>query len=303
MGTDSGGLNPENLAFGASGQVIARDRSQFFANGGRAGAPAAVQVHDRYHLVSSLREAVEREAHRLQIRAHAELAPGGVYAPRPLKRSDEARRLRCRQARYERYLVVAELRRQGLTQLAIAAKVGIDPTTVAMSLSVGRFPERRIRRDRRRDYARLQDAVARGCPSALRHFSAGRVAALLVQPPPSLSEPQKMFLEGFLRLCPDAHRLRRMALQFQALLRWRKASGLPAWIEAAVSSGFESVAEFARALRRDWLAVQAASTPWSNGPVEGQINRLKAIKRQMYGRAGFAWLKARVLPLELEEAS
>jgi len=41
----------------------------------------------------------------------------------------------------------------------------------------------------------------------------------------------------------------------------------------------------------------AISAPWSNGPLEGHINRLKMIKRQMYGRAGFALLKARVLPL------
>jgi transposase len=47
-------------------------------------------------------------------------------------------------------------------------------------------------------------------------------------------------------------------------------------------------AKYARHLRRDYRAVELAiETPWSNGPVEGQINRLKAIKRQMYGRAGF----------------
>jgi transposase len=40
----------------------------------------------------------------------------------------------------------------------------------------------------------------------------------------------------------------------------------------------------------------ALTTPWSNGPLEGNINRLKVIKRQMYGRAGFELLKARVLP-------
>jgi transposase len=43
----------------------------------------------------------------------------------------------------------------------------------------------------------------------------------------------------------------------------------------------------------------AIETPWNNGPIEGQINRLKVIKRQMYGRAGFELLKARVLPLSV----
>jgi transposase len=58
------------------------------------------------------------------------------------------------------------------------------------------------------------------------------------------------------------------------------------------------VAQFARTLRRDLRAVELSiETPWSNGPLEGQINRLKVIKRQMYGRAGFELLKARVLPL------
>jgi transposase len=65
-----------------------------------------------------------------------------------------------------------------------------------------------------------------------------------------------------------------------------------------MSSGFPLIAHFGRTLRRDLRAVELAMTaPWSNGPLEGQINRLKMIKRQMYGRAGFELLKARVLPL------
>ena len=57
------------------------------------------------------------------------------------------------------------------------------------------------------------------------------------------------------------------------------------------------LAQFAKALPRGLEAVKlAVTTPWNNGPLEGQINRLKVIKRQMYGRAGFELLKARVLP-------
>ena len=68
---------------------------------------------------------------------------------------------------------------------------------------------------------------------------------------------------------------------------------------AAVSSDFHFLAQFARVLRRDLDAVAHAITSrWSNGPVEGHINRLKMIKRQMYGRAGFELLRARVLPWE-----
>ena len=54
---------------------------------------------------------------------------------------------------------------------------------------------------------------------------------------------------------------------------------------------------FVRTLKQDLSAVEAAvSKPWSNGPVEGHINRLKMLKRQMYGRAGIELLRARLLP-------
>jgi transposase len=54
---------------------------------------------------------------------------------------------------------------------------------------------------------------------------------------------------------------------------------------------------FSYGLQKDISAIAAAvESPWSTGQVEGQINRLKMIKRQMYGRAGFELLRARVLP-------
>ena len=57
---------------------------------------------------------------------------------------------------------------------------------------------------------------------------------------------------------------------------------------------------FVRTLRQDLGAVEGAVTePWSNGPVEGHINRLKMLRRQMYGRAGVELLRARLLPLPL----
>jgi transposase len=94
------------------------------------------------------------------------------------------------------------------------------------------------------------------------------------------------------------YRVRKLALQFRAMLRWRRSSRLAQWIATATSSKFFFLAQFGRTLRRDLGAVELAiETPWNNGPIEGQINRLKVIKRQMYGRAGFELPKARVLPL------
>jgi transposase len=105
-------------------------------------------------------------------------------------------------------------------------------------------------------------------------------------PPQTLSLAQKRHLDAFMRFCPGAHKLRRFVLQFRAMLRWRSAKRLNTWIDSVTVSGFRFTAQFARTLRRDLEAVKLSmTTPWSNDPIEGQINRLKAIKRQMYGRA------------------
>ena len=85
-------------------------------------------------------------------------------------------------------------------------------------------------------------------------------------------------------------------MQFRCILQAGKVETLEKWIGKAMNSGIYSMRRFAKTLRRDWDAVQnALKEPFSNGPVEGQINRLKTLKRQMYGRAGFHLLRARLL--------
>jgi transposase len=83
---------------------------------------------------------------------------------------------------------------------------------------------------------------------------------------------------------------------FAALVRKQSSATLSEWQEKARAGQSIELRRFADGLSRDQAAVQAAlKEPWSNGPVEGHINRLKTIKRQMYGRAGLALLRARVL--------
>ena len=68
------------------------------------------------------------------------------------------------------------------------------------------------------------------------------------------------------------------------------------WLEQMESCGVKKLQNFALGLRQDYGAVRAALIyDWSNGQVEGQVNRLKTIKRQMYGRANFDLLRQRVL--------
>ena len=79
-------------------------------------------------------------------------------------------------------------------------------------------------------------------------------------------------------------------------VRERRGAELDAWLEAAKVSDSAPLRRFAAGLCRDLDAVRAGlSEPWSNGQTEGQIHRLKLLKRQMYGRAGFAVLRNRVL--------
>ena len=80
------------------------------------------------------------------------------------------------------------------------------------------------------------------------------------------------------------------------MLRNRQAEMLPDWLNQARESSINALKRFATGLENDLSAVTAAlSLSWSNGPTEGNVNRLKLINRQMYGRANFDLLRRRVL--------
>jgi transposase len=84
-----------------------------------------------------------------------------------------------------------------------------------------------------------------------------------------------------------------IARAFGRMIRQHAAEALDTWITTARSSALRG---FADSIARDHAAVSAALTlPWSTGPVEGRINKLKLVKRQMYGRANFDLLRQRVL--------
>lgn len=84
--------------------------------------------------------------------------------------------------------------------------------------------------------------------------------------------------------------------RFFAMLRQRQVDDLAGWLQEADTSGIPELAAFAQGVRRDLPAIHAAFTsPWSQGQTEGQITRLKLLKRQMYGRANFDLLRQRVL--------
>ena len=85
-----------------------------------------------------------------------------------------------------------------------------------------------------------------------------------------------------------------LAEDFAHLVRQRQPERLDAWLQRAASSTLEALQRFASGLREDYEAVKAGVTlPWSTSPVEGHINRLKMVKRQMFGRARLDLLSRR----------
>jgi transposase len=140
-------------------------------------------------------------------------------------------------------------------------------------------------------------------PEAPQRISPKHAAILVTRPADKINEEQQRLLDRIAAQCPEVIHLRKMSLGFRAALVADGSNQLRRWIEGAKHSEFGPVVRFAYGLQKDISAVAAAvDTSYSTGQVEGQINRLKMIKRQMYGRAGFELLRARVLPYSVEAA-
>jgi transposase len=345
-------------------QIITRDRSKAYEDGARQGAPAAIQVADRFHLVQNLAEVLDQvfNAHLQELNALNDarrqtpvLQPNGIPAapvPPPLNATDavvQAQQRRTR--RLATYEQVWALHRQGSTGYAIARQLRIGKSTVFRYLRTATFPERRGRSDRGRSVLDpykpyLLSRWNAGCREALALFAelkgqgypgsyptVARYAQRLRQaqglsarqrvtrkPVPAVSEPQTPLLTPrratwLVLRRPDTREARdaqvltalqgqhpalaeatQLAQGFAQLVRNRQPDQLEPWLERAASSLSEAFQRFAKRLREDYDSVKAGVTlPWSNGPVEGHINRLKMLKRQMFGRAKLDLLSRRFL--------
>ena len=120
-----------------------------------------------------------------------------------------------------------------------------------------------------------------------------RVARLLTSEASALPTEERHYLDRLLAISAPLARARDLALGFAAIVRERKSEDLDNWLADAAES---ELRYFANGLKQDEVAVRAAlKLAWSNGQTEGQITRLKRVKRQMYGRAKHDPLRARVL--------
>lgn len=94
-----------------------------------------------------------------------------------------------------------------------------------------------------------------------------------------------------------------LAQQFRQAFQERDSEALKSWMKRSVASDIPELKRFAAGIERDYEAVSAAvEQQRSNGQVEGQVHRLKLLKRQMYGRSGFLLLRRRVLPFTTAES-
>ena len=153
-----------------------------------------------------------------------------------------------------------------------------------------------------RGYAGVRDYVSRNLrgkpqPVGPRPPSARAVTRWLLTHPEALPEGDRLQLKAVLANCPELTALSKHVRSFGHMVAHLQGDQLPAWIEAATSTtDLPSLRSFAQHLERDLDAVTAGLTlPWNSGVVEGHVNRIKMLKRQMFGRAGFELLRKRVL--------
>jgi transposase len=118
----------------------------------------------------------------------------------------------------------------------------------------------------------------------------------LCRRPDTLTEDDKPRLQAILDRCPELQAASGQVRAFAAMIAHLTGENLPQWIDTARTAALPGIASFARGLEQDLDAVTNGLTmPWSSGPVEGRVNHIKMIKRQMFGRAGLPLLRKRVL--------
>jgi transposase len=344
-------------------EVICRDRAGAYAEGARAGAPAAIQVADRWHLWHNLGEYAEKTvvAHRgclapaaAAAAAQGPDAPGGQQPPQggpgtggppgPDGLRDVCGRERALVSRtLERHAAVHGLLQAGHTQREAARILGLDPGTVsrfAREPGPAALLVKATSRDSKLDPFKayinqrwnqgITDAAVlhadlaatqgwTGSVQAVRRYvrqfrTAGgpATAARADGPPPPktrqitrwlLSHPGRLHADDQARLaavrasCPHLDALAGHIATFAAMMTHRQGLlALEDWLTRVEADDQPQLHSFANGIRRDQQAVTAGlALPYSSAAMEGNVNKIKMIKRQMYGRASFPLLRKRVI--------
>jgi transposase len=323
-------------------EVVCRDRDGVYASAARRGAPGALQVADRWHLVHNLADALERFAVRALASLRKQLIaeePAHTSPPAEmlLAKTDSVSPGRLRARNEQRHAEIHELMAQGLTITAISRRLRLERKTVR------RFANAQVAADLLGPRGRRATALDSYLPYLARRWSEGQhVAAFLFEeiytkgyrgskrtvrrhvetwrtaepPPPAhvllpgprtlawlllrrpsdLDDNEQVLLKQLHERSAELVSARQLAQHFLRLVRERRGRELDDWVAEVHTSGPPELRGFSRNLRHDWAAVHAGLTErWSSGCVEGNVNKLKVAKRQMFGRARFDLLRKRVL--------
>lgn len=302
-------------------EVLARDRAWAYRLAGHTALPEAQQVADRFHLVHNVGNALKDFLHSQRWNI-TEAPAGPAGAPKQAKPTETMR------ARWE-----AIQQRKGSEQSvsAIGRELSINRKTVSKYLASDRPPVYAGRPpgpSKVRPYlpylrqrwiegchnarALYHEIVQQGYDGAERHIRKAVHPWRSAQGPPVKSSPplnwlvlrpyqgltcsDKGKLDDFLRAHPLLAQGHKLKEWFHQIIRQGDIEAFDAWVREAAESGLKQFRSTARSFRQDYEAIKLAlTTPWSTGQCEGQICRVKMIKRMGYGRAKPDLLRQRVL--------
>ncbi|TDC68605.1 ISL3 family transposase [Actinomadura sp. GC306] len=291
-------------------EVICRDRAGGYAEGASRGAPDAIQVADRWHMWTNIGDAVERTVarHRDHLRDLPLLAtPTGSAAspaldptlpdPAPhagLRTGPFADRVR------QRHSAVHDLLAQGHDLRTIARTLGLARNTVRAEPQrwCGRNgPDQRCMAEVELHHRqRPWRSTAPATPPKLPRPTVRKAAGWFLRNPARLTTDEHHQLDILTQASPTLAALRRHVAAFAVMMLDRQGNRLESWMNAVQADDLPELHSFVTGLRRDFDAARAGLTlNHSSGPVEGHVNRIKTIKRQMYGRANPDLLRKRIL--------
>ena len=339
--------------------IICRDRAGAYAEGARAGAPAAIQVADRWHLWHNLAEYAGKTVagHRGCLKdqpgdadGHDAPGPAGTPEQEPpgqaeggqvppdgfLDACGRERRLVIRTR--QRHAEIHQRLDAGESLSAISRVTGLDRKTVqrfARAGSAGELLGKATSRESKLDafkpylhqrwnegvtdaaalHAELQQRGWAGSEQTIRRYvrpfrqalaapgpapavpKTRQITRWLLTRPDHLQPDEQAQIQAIRARCPHIDALAGHVTAFAEMMTARTGSrDLETWLAAVEADEQAGLRSFAAGIRNDQQAViNGLTLHWNSGKVEGTVNKIKMIKRQMYGRAGFTLLRKRVL--------
>lgn len=334
-------------------EIISRDCGGPYSKGAHEGAPQAIQVADRFHLLMNLGDATKRifqsmgkELKELFALYHkAEASVELTSATEDLVSTGEdietipTEEINTNIEHQLRFNNVKELFSQGYNIRAISRSLHVSRVTIRKYIGMDFLPKKMSSRSTNFDsfrlfllhhsnrgklYTELYAAIlsegfnggyTQFCsnmnellkkhsitpasrkidPVAMKNWSPRNLSVMIQKDKNDLNTEDRKFLELLYEKYPAIKETEQFIHRFKKLFQLKEEGTLRTWLED-VEKSTSVIKRFAKGIQSDFEAVNnAVITPYSNGKVEGQVNRLKNIKRRMYGRAGFELLRRMVI--------